>query len=121
MAGIRFVRKHDGALITTEASVADTFVTRLRGLIGRSEFRAGEGLLFPRCSSVHMWMMRIPIDVLFLRKRDAAWEVLSVHAGLRPWKVLPVGNLRADDVLELPAGTVARHSIREGEVLCIAS
>ena len=121
MPVLKLVRQHDGAVIADRARVADDFLSRLKGLIGRKEFHPGEGLLFPRCNSVHMWFMSIPIDVLFLAKQTSGWEVLSVHPKLTPWKVVPVGNWRAADALELPSGTADRLQIRKGEVLCIAS
>ena len=118
---LNLIRKHDRVEIATRTEIADRFGARLKGLIGRSRFEAGEGLLFPRCNSVHMWMMSIPIDLVFLKKQASEWLVLSVHPGLRPWKLLPVGNFRADDALELPAGTIERAGLKSGEVLCIAS
>ncbi|MBU6153039.1 MAG: DUF192 domain-containing protein [Bdellovibrionales bacterium] len=118
---LNLIRKHDGAQIASRAEVASSFAMRLRGLIGRTRFEAGEGLLFPRCNSVHMWMMSIPIDLVFLKKQSSEWMVLSIHRELRPWKLLPVGDFRADDALELPAGTIERSGLKSGEVLCIAS
>lgn len=118
---LEMIRKSDSVRIASNLEVADRFWPRLRGLIGRNSFEQGEGLLFPRCNSIHMWMMRIPIDVVFLRKSGACWEVLSLHPGLKPWKALPVGNFRADDTLELPEGSIMRIGLKPGEVLCIAS
>ncbi len=118
---MNLIRKHDRAEIASRVEVAERFASRLRGLIGRTRFDPGEAMLFPRCNSVHMWMMSIPIDVVFLKKESSGWRVLSVHPELRPWKILPVGNFRADDTLELPAGTIQRAGIKSGEVLCTAS
>ena len=118
---VKMIRKSDRTSVASNLEVADRFFPRLKGLIGRGSFEAGEGLLFPRCNSIHMWMMRISIDVLFLKKRDSDWEILSLHPELRPWKVLPVGNFKADDVLELPVGSIAKMGLKPGEVLCIAS
>ncbi len=118
---LRMIRKSDSASIASNLEVAERFLPRLVGLIGRKSFVPGEGLLFPRCTSIHMWMMSIPIDAVFLKKRGTEWEVLSLHPELRPWRVLPVGNGSADDVLELPQGSIGRIGLRTGEVLCIVS
>ena len=121
---MKLVRKIDQSCIVEQLQSAETYFTRLRGLIGKKEFSAGEGLLFPRCNSIHMWMMSIPIDAVFLKSQKVTdarqWVVTSVHPGLRPWKMLPVMDSAADDVLELPAGTVSMKSLKVGEVLCIA-
>jgi hypothetical protein len=118
---LKLVRKTDQAVVTANAVVADVFFTRLKGLIGKTTLHPGEGMLFPKCSSIHMWMMSIPIDVLFLKRSGDDWQILSSYAGLKPWKLLPVGNWRADDALELPSGTISKLNLSSGEVLCIAS
>ena len=115
-------------MIAARCAVATGFFQRLRGLIGRTEFPEGEGLLFPRCSSIHLWFMRIPIDVVFLTRgaarRDASGRTVhrisSVHEGLLPWKVLPVSDGQAGDTLELPAGTIRRCGLRAGDDVCIS-
>jgi uncharacterized membrane protein (UPF0127 family) len=121
----KLIRTHDQMCIVESLEKADSYWSRLKGLIGRKEFVQGEGLLFTRCNSVHMWMMSIPIDVIFL-KADAAsngtrWSISDVHSRLKPWKVFPVSSWGADDALELPAGTVDAFSLKKGDELCIAS
>lgn len=120
MTTIQLVRKTDRKLVA-RAKVADTFLTRLVGLIGKRAFESGEGLLFPKNNSIHMWMMSISIDVLFLKKTTSDWEIAAVYENLKPWKALPVGCWGADDALELPVGTVSKLQLKKGEVLCIAS
>jgi uncharacterized membrane protein (UPF0127 family) len=69
-----------------------------------------------------MWFMSIPIDVVFLRplnRERTRWTVTSVHRGVRPWKALPLRDGKASDTLELPVGTIDRHSILAGDELCI--
>ena len=120
---LNILRKQDQAVILNQGWIADTYWTRLRGLIGKKSLNAGEGVLFPRCNNIHMWMMSMPIDVVFLKNLTPSreWSVLSVHSDLKPWKLMPVGNLKADDVLELPCGTISKLNLQPGEVLCIAS
>lgn len=83
-------------------------------------------MLFPRCNDIHMWFMRIPIDVVFIRRAraDAAgktvWQVSSTREHLKPWRLLPVHDFKASETLELPSGTVSRLGISEGDQLCIS-
>jgi uncharacterized membrane protein (UPF0127 family) len=115
-------RKQDQAVVMSEGKVADTYFPRLIGLIGKKQFPAGEGVFFPKCNSVHMWMMSIPIDVIFLKSNTRAeWTVVSLHRALKPWKLLPVTCFSANDVLELPVGTIDRLGLKTGEVLCTVS
>ena len=105
------------AVIADKCKVARSFFDRLIGLMGRRNFNGGEGLLFPRCNDVHMWFMRIPIDVVFLRNKDERKIVTSVREELRPWRPLPVHDFQAEEALELPAGTVRRCGIAKGDEL----
>ena len=117
------IRKSDQAVVLSDGKVADRYFTRLRGFIGTRSLVAGQGMLFPKNNSVHMWMMSISLDVVFLKTivPSKEWKVVEVRPNLKPWKLLPVGCLKADDTLELPAGSVQRLGLQVGEVLCIAS
>jgi uncharacterized membrane protein (UPF0127 family) len=115
------MRKNDQAKVLESGVLATDYFTRLRGLIGTKSLSPGEGILFPKCNSIHMWMMSIAIDVIFLKKQKEEWQIVALHKKLKPWKVLPVGCMKADDTLELPSGTIDRLSLEKGQTLCIAS
>jgi len=89
---------------------ADTHWTRLRGILGTRGLEPGEGLWIRPCNQVHMFGMRYPIDVVFL---DDAGRVLRTVEALRPNRVSPRVKA-ATNVLELPAGTVARTGLADG-------
>lgn len=78
--------------------VAKDFRTRLLGLSRRSRERAGPGLLIPRCSSVHTFGMRFPLDVYFL---DGEGKVISVRRRVPPRRVLWQRGAAA--ILEIPS------------------
>jgi uncharacterized protein len=71
---------------------------RLLGLayLGREE--AGQGLLIPRCSSVHTFGMRFSLDLYFLDERG---EVVSARRLVPARRLALCRHARA--VLELPA------------------
>src|SRR5215203_481361 len=77
--------------------VAKDFRTRLRGLSRRRRSEAGPGLLIPRCSSVHTFGMRFPLDLYFLN-RDG--RVISVRRAVPPRRL--VWQRGAAAVLEIP-------------------
>jgi uncharacterized protein len=106
------VRTHEGRVVCRRCAVADGPLTRMRGLLGRSELRAGEGMLLKPAGSVHTFFMRFPIDVVFI---DREGHVTRVIGALRPWRV--AGSRRARAVLELPAGACAREEIARGSCL----
>ena len=63
-----------------------------------------------------MLFMRFAIDAVFL---DRDLRVVRVSSRLRPW-VPATGAVRADSVLELPAGTAERTGTQAGDVLRLA-
>ncbi len=110
---VRNTTRH--TVIAREARVANTFWTRLRGLIGRKYLAPGEGLVIVPCKGVHMWFMRFPIDVIYVGEGD---RVVDVDENLRPWAI---GRPRRESryVVEVPAGTVAATGTRPGDRLAL--
>ena len=109
------IETDDGRPVCERCVVADTFWLRFRGLMGRAELPRGEGMLFRPGGSIHMFFMRIPLDVLFC-DRDLC--VLRVAADLRPWRV--AGARRAKVTIELAAGEAARRGVEAGTQLRVA-
>ena len=100
MNAVSVVRADSGALVASSVAVADSFVSRLRGLLARPPMSDGQGLLLLDCSSVHTMGMGYSIDVAFL---DAEGRVVRSFADLEPWRV-GLGGADAVHALELPAG-----------------
>ncbi len=98
-------------VLATHCQVADTFWTRLKGLIGRSSLAPGEGLLIKPSRGVHMWFMRFPIDVLYVNREG---QIIDIDEHLQPWRI-GRPRPRAHFVVELPAGTVAATGTRPGD------
>lgn len=86
------------SVLGREVPVASGFAARLLGLAFLDDELAGEGLLIPRCSSVHTFGMRFALDVVFLDRRGAP---LSAHRHVPRRRFLR--DQRADSVLEIPS------------------
>lgn len=95
---------------------ATTFMQRGRGLMFRGRLPDGGGMLIDPCSSVHMFWMRFPLDVVYVSK---AHEVVRVQTGLRPWRIGPLVTRGARYVVELPVGAIARSDTQVGDRLTI--
>ncbi len=106
------VRLSNGRTVCERCVVADTALTRMRGLLGRKSLPSGEGILLRPASSVHTAFMRFPIDVVFLSDE---LEVLKLVPDLRPWRAASRRHAKA--VLELPAGECERRELRVGDRL----
>jgi uncharacterized membrane protein (UPF0127 family) len=102
-----------GRALAERVEVADDFIQRMAGLLGRRSLPAGSGLLLSPCDSVHMLFMRFPIDVVFL---DSENRVVKVAHSLAPWR-LAFGGRGARKALELPAGTARGAGVGPGERL----
>jgi uncharacterized membrane protein (UPF0127 family) len=106
------LKRENGDVVCDRCVVADTPASRLRGLLGRSELRPGEGLLLRPASAIHTCFMRFAIDAVFL---DRDWRVVAISDDVRPWRAASRRGAKA--VLELPAGESARRGLGVGERL----
>ena len=104
--------------VATEAAVANTYLRRLVGLLGKTKhwLRPGNGLWIVPSRGVHTVGMLFPIDLVFL---DRAKCVVHVEEHVRPFGISKV-CLKAASVLELPPHTVFRTGTRVGDLLEIA-
>jgi uncharacterized membrane protein (UPF0127 family) len=109
------LKRENGEAVVDHCVVADSPVSRMKGLLGRSELKPGEGLLLRPASAIHTCFMRFPIDAVFL---DGGLRVLGISDELRPWRAASRRGARA--VLELPAGESARRGLEPGDQLAVA-
>jgi uncharacterized protein len=103
MRRVRVTNTTRGEVLASSAELADNYWTRFMGLMGRRELPAGTGLVLKPGGGIHMWFMRIPLDVIHVDKADRVTHVLR---GIKPWRLGPffVGGKLA---IELPVGAAA--------------
>ena len=106
----------DGRVVAEHVEIAATAWRRFVGLMFRSDLPEGRGLFLSPCNSIHMFFMRIALDVAFL-DRDGA--VLRAYHGIRPWRVSRIVR-GAKSAVELRAGTLAAAGVEKGTVLRLA-
>ena len=89
--------------------VMDTFWKRFMGLMGRDDVPIGNAALFRKCSSIHMFFMKVPLDVIWYGTSmpDGRVPVLSVARDVKPWQ-LSFGPKRTRGCLEVAASTVPK-------------
>ena len=104
--------------VATEALLADSYLRRLVGLLGKTKRWAtlGRGLWIVPSRGVHTIGMLFPIDLIFLGKNK---EVVHVEEYVRPFRISKV-SLKATSVLELPPHTIYRSGTKIGDQLEIA-
>ena len=117
-AGLCLRRVEDDVVICDELVLGESFGQRFMGLMGRASMPQSQGLYLP-ANSIHMMFMRFPIDALFVSKEGAEGHrsVVSTRPDLPTWRgiVMPVRG--AEGVVEMPAGTLARNSVAQGDVV----
>lgn len=106
------VTQEDGRVVCEHCLVADSALSRMRGLLGRKELPHDEGVLLRPAGSIHTFWMRFAIDVVFL---DDTLRVLRIVEDVRPWRVAAQRGARA--VLELRSGEASRRGLTEGAAL----
>lgn len=115
-AAQQIVNETRGTVLGDRVRRADNMLTRFLGLMGRGGLPEGEGLHIVPCSSVHMFFMRFPLDIVYL---DGAMRVVKAVPDLRPWRIS--AGRGSKSVLELPAGTIARSGTAAGDQLAARS
>lgn len=101
--------------VATEAVIADSYLSRLVGLLGKTERWAqlGKGLWIVPSRGVHTIGMLFPIDLIFLSKQK---EVVHLEEHVRPFRISKV-SLKAASVLELPPHTIYHSRTEVGDQL----
>ncbi|WP_418791034.1 DUF192 domain-containing protein [Phosphitispora sp. TUW77] len=89
-------------ILANRVEIARTWLTRLKGLLGRDRLPEGHCLIIAPCRSVHTHFMKFNIDILFV---DISGRIVYLMENIPPFRISP--NVRqARFVIELPAGTV---------------
>ena len=92
---------------------ADGFFSRLRGSLGHSTFKPGEGFWLVPCQQVHMIGMKFALSVWFL---DQSGKVCAIIDELQPYKISP-RHKDAVSVMEFPMGWAKSTEIHIGDTL----
>lgn len=98
-----------------EVMLADSFLTRLAGLMFRRRLPPATGLLLVPCNSVHMCFMRFAIDVVYI---DKEYTIIKVVKNLKPWLSVSMCS-RAWATLEMTAGEAERCGCSAGKKITL--
>lgn len=108
---MEIINKSRNVVLADRAKVADTFFSRMIGLLNRTSFDKGEALVITRCQSIHMLFMKFAIDVLFVDRDD---YVVGIVKNIKPFHLSPI-FFKASYCVELPAGTLSSTATKVGE------
>jgi len=98
-------------------AAADTFLMRLKGLLGRIRLKPDDGIwLVPSCG-IHTIGMLFAIDLIYL---DAANRVIHLVEHLGPFRISPI-RIKCASILELHSRTIYSSNTQIGDELLICT
>jgi uncharacterized protein len=106
--------RQDGSPVCERCLLAETPLTRLKGLLGRRGLEQGEGLLLRPAASIHTFFMRFPLDIVWV---DRDLNVLKVSHDVSPWRTAACKG--AKGVVEMAAGEATRLGVSAGDKLTL--
>jgi len=115
MRSLHVVNRTRNTTLGDHIELADTSLTRMWGLLGRSSLGAGGGLWIAPSSGVHTIGMKFPIDVVGL---DRNKRVVKLWHSLVPYRITSV-SMKMSSVIELAAGEILRAGIELGDQIAV--
>ena len=112
---MRIVNLRNSVVLAEKARIADTFFSRLIGLLNRRSLEKGEALILKPSCSIHTLFMRFTIDVLFL---DRQGKVIAVFPSFKPFRFSPA-YFDAYFTVELPEHTLKLTQTQPGDMIKI--
>lgn len=101
-----------GVRLTECGRLADTFCTRLVGLLrDRRPLEYGDGLWLMPCNSIHSLGMKFVFDAIFL---DRNLQVVHLVSEMKPWRISRM-VFSAKSVLEVPSGLIYQSATQLGD------
>lgn len=90
--------------------MADSWMLRARGLLGRVKLAPDEAMHIAPCNSIHCFFMAYAIDAIFL---DARGNVVQLSPNVAPWRLRFCWS--GASVVELLSGEIARIGLGLGD------
>lgn len=100
----------NNSVVFSNGEVAKTFWQRFLGLMGRKSISSDYALVFYNASSIHMFFMRIALDLIFLDKK---MRVMRIAKNVQPWRMVYCKG--AYCTIECGAGKADEKNIKEND------
>ena len=110
---MKLVERASGRVIAETVELADTFLSRAKGLLFRTGIPRTHALVLFRTNSIHMFLMLFTIDVVFL---DRDRRVVALHPRRRPFS-FPVGAWSGEYAVEMADGRIGETGVQVGDLL----
>ncbi|MBZ0167031.1 MAG: DUF192 domain-containing protein [Candidatus Omnitrophica bacterium] len=112
---MKITNQSKNSVIAEKAVLADSFLSRMVGLLKHRKLEQGEGLIITRCNSIHMFFMRFAIDVIFVDKKDV---VVGIVKNILPNRLSKI-YWKAVNAIEVPVGVIEVSKTEVGDQLIL--
>ena len=100
-------------MLAENVTKANSFLQRLKGLMGKEDAPCETAFWIPSCPSIHTFFMKFPLDVIFT---DRKLLVVSIYYSIPPGKIL-FGGWKSYHVFELKTPGLKKDFIKKGDQL----
>jgi hypothetical protein len=114
---MKIVNLTRSTIIAEEVEIADTILSRMKGLLFRKSLAKSHALIIKPTSSIHTFFMRFPIDIVFLDKQN---KILKLKVNVPPFRII-LCPPRAKSAVELPSGTLHSTHTQIGDHFAITA
>jgi len=111
----KIYNKTKKTIIVNKVRVADTFYSRLVGLLNKKSLSSEEALLITHCQSIHMFFMKFSIDVIFVNKKNI---VVGLVKNIKPFALSRI-FFKASYAIEGAVGMIDKGKVEKGDVLIL--
>ncbi len=105
------------SFLSLNVTVANTHLSRLKGLLGKLRLKADEGVWVVPSRGVHTIGVLFAIDLLYL---DADYRVIYMVESFGSFGIAPIRS-KSESVLELPTRTISSSQTQVGDQLLICT
>jgi len=107
----------DGSVLIPYIENANSYFTRMMGLMFRKNLPENRGLLLDPCNQIHTFQMKFPIDAVYLTNDDV---IIKIETSIAPRKICK--NVKnAKKVLELFGGVAEKIGLTENDKLSFSN
>ncbi len=96
--------------------IANSFFSRLKGLLGRQGLEKGQCLVIRPCNSIHTFGMQFPIDVAFIDKNN---KVIYIIENMPEGRISPIVK-GSSYVVEAGSGHFKDKDLALGDIVEIS-
>ncbi len=115
---MKVINKRNGSVLAEGPLIANSFFSRLRGLMFRSKFPKPILFFFddtaPKRNSIHSFFVFFPFDAIYL---DENKVVVDIFENVRPFTPYLEPKKRTKYLIEMDSGDVKKYDVAAGDTI----